>query len=71
MIRLTIDDESRALSAWANAEVLYVGEDVIYAPQWATHVWKAPDGHLYYAKGSDLLFMSASESGPDRLKELY
>lgn len=32
MTRLTIDDESRALSACANAEVLYVGEDVIFAP---------------------------------------
>lgn len=71
MIRLTIDDEARALSAWAHAETLYVGEDVIFAPRWATHVWKASDGHLYYANGSDLLFMATSESGPDRLKELY
>lgn len=71
MIRLTIDDEARALSAWANAEVLYVGEDVIFAPRWATHVWLAPDGRLYYVNDSDLSFMGTSESGPDRLKELY
>lgn len=71
MIQLTIDDEDRALSAWAHTEVLYVGEDVILAPQWATHVWKAPDGHLYYVRDRDLLFMGTSESGPDRLKELY
>lgn len=71
MIRLTIDDESRALSAWAHADVLYVGEDVIYAPRWAVNVWLAPDGHLYYVNGSDTLFMSDSESAPDRLKELY
>lgn len=71
MIRLIIDDEACALSAWAHAEVLYAGEDVIYAPRWATHVWKAPDGHLYYVRDSDLSFMGASESGPDRLKELY
>ena len=71
MIRLTIDDEAKALSAWAHAETLHVGEDVIFAPLWATHVWKASDGHLYYAGGSDLLFMGTSKSGPDRLKELY
>ena len=53
MIRLTIDDESRALSAWAHAEVLYVGVDVIYAPHWAACVWLAPDGHLYYVNNSD------------------
>ena len=70
MIRLTIDDEARALSEWAHAEVLYVGEDVIYAPRWATHVWKALEGHLYYVRDSDLVFMGTSESGPDRLKEL-
>ncbi len=33
MIRLTVDDEARALSAWAHAEVLYVGEDIIFAPK--------------------------------------
>lgn len=71
MIRLTLDDESRALSAWKHAEVLYVGEDVIYCPRWATHVWKAEDGRLYFVNGHDLTFMSASESSPDRLKELY
>lgn len=54
MIRLTIDDEARALSAWAHAETLYVGEDVIFAPRWATHVWLAPDGHLYFVSDSDL-----------------
>lgn len=71
MIRLTIDDESRALSAWAHAEVLYVGEDVIFAPRWATHVWKGYDGRLYFANIRDVLYMSTSESDPDRLKELY
>lgn len=71
MIRLTIEDEARALSAWAHAETLYVGEDVMSTPQWATHVWLAPDGHLYYVKDSDLLVMGTSDSGPDRLKELY
>ena len=54
MIRLTIDDEARALSAWAHAEVLYVGEDVMFTPRWATHVWRAPGGHLYYVSNSDL-----------------
>ena len=71
MIRLTVDDEARALSAWSHAETLYVGEDVIFAPRWAVNVWLAPDGHLYYVNDSDLLFMGTSESGPDRLKELY
>ena len=71
MIRLTIDDEARALSAWAHAEVLYVGEDVIFAPRWATHVWAAYDGHLYFVADNDVLYMATSESGPDRLKELY
>lgn len=71
MIRLTTDDEARALSAWAHAETLYAGEDVIFAPRWATHIWLATDGHLYYVSDSDLLLMGTSESGPDRLKELY
>lgn len=71
MIRLTTDDEARALSAWAHAETLYVGEDVIFAPRWATCVWLATDGHLYYVSDSDLLLMGTSESSPDRLKELY
>ena len=71
MIPLTADDEARALSAWAHAKVLYVGEDIIFAPRWASHAWLASDGHLYLAKGSGLLFMGTSESGPDRLKELY
>lgn len=70
MIRLTVDDEARALSVWVHAKVLYVGEDVIFAPRWATHVWLASDGHLYFVNGHDLTFMSASESSPDRLKEL-
>lgn len=71
MIQLTIDDEARALSAWEHGGALYVGKDVIFAPHWATHVWLAPDGHLYFVNGRDLTFMSASESSPDRLKELY
>lgn len=69
MIRLTIDDESRALSAWAHAEVLYVGEDVIYAPRWAKHVWLAPDRHLYYVNGSDLANMPLGIAADTR--ELY
>lgn len=69
MIRLTIDDEARALSAWAHAETLYVGEDVIFAPRWATHVWKASDGHLYFAKGSDLAQMPLGIDADTR--ELY
>lgn len=36
MIQLTIDDESHAMSAWAHAETSYVGEDIIFAPRWAT-----------------------------------
>ena len=47
MIPLTADDEARALSAWAHAKVLYVGEDIIFAPRWASHAWLASDGHLY------------------------
>lgn len=69
MIRLTIDDEARALSAWANAEVLYVGEDVIFAPRWATHVWLALDGHLYYVNDSDLANMPPGVDADTR--ELY
>lgn len=69
MIRLTVDDEARALSAWAHAEVLYVGEDVIFAPKWATHVWRAPDGHLYYVSNSDLANMPLGVDADTR--ELY
>lgn len=69
MIRLTIDDESRALSAWAHANVLYVGEDVISAPRWAVKVWLAPDGHLYYVNDSDLANMPLGVSIDTR--ELY
>lgn len=69
MIRLTTDDESRALSAWAHAETLYVGEDVIYAPRWATRVWLAPDGHLYYVRDSDLANMPLGIDADTR--ELY
>lgn len=69
MIRLTIDDEARALSAWANAEVLYVGEDVIFAPRWATYVWLAPDGHLYYVNDSDMANMPLGIDADTR--ELY
>ena len=69
MIRLTIDDEARALLAWANAEVLYVGEDVIFAPRWATYVWYAPDGHLYYVNDSDLANMPLGVDADTR--ELY
>lgn len=69
MIRLTVDDEARALSAWANAETLYVGEDVIFAPRWAVCVWLAPDGHLYYVNDSDLAEMPLGIDADTR--ELY
>ena len=69
MIRLTVDDEARALSAWAHAEVLYVGEDVIFAPKWAVSVWLAPDGHLYYVSNSDLAQMPLGVDADTR--ELY
>jgi len=36
MIRLTVDDESRAMSTWPNKTALHVGVDVIYAPRWAS-----------------------------------
>lgn len=54
MMRLTSDDEARALSAWPHAEVLYVGEDVEFVPRWATHVWKSLDGRLYFVRDNDL-----------------
>lgn len=69
MIRLTIDDEARALSVWAHAETLYVGKDVIFAPRWATRVWLAPDGHLYYVSNSDLANMPLGVDADTR--ELY
>lgn len=69
MIRLTIDDEARALSAWAHADVLYVGEDVIFAPRWASHVWLASDGHLYYVNDDDLANMPLGIDADTR--ELY
>lgn len=70
MIRLTVDDEARALSAWKHAEVLYVGEDVIYCPRWAAYVWKSLDGHLYYVSKRDVARMALTTYA-DRLKELY
>lgn len=69
MIRLTVDDEARALTVWAHAETLYVGEDVIFAPRWATRVWHAPDGHLYYVSNSDLANMPLGVDADTR--ELY
>lgn len=69
MIRLTVDDEARALSAWAHAETLYVGEDVMFAPRWATRVWHAPDGHLYFVGPSDLVEMPLGINADTR--ELY
>lgn len=69
MIRLTIDDEARALSVWAHAGALYVGEDVIFAPRWATHVWLASDGHLYFVGPSDLAEMPLGIDADTR--ELY
>lgn len=70
MIRLTVDDESRALSAWASKTALHVGVDVIYAPRWATHVWLAPDGHLYYVNESDIAQMPSTIT-PERFKQLH
>lgn len=69
MIRLTIDDEARALSAWAHGEALYAGEDLIFAPRWSTHVWFAPDGHLYYVSDSDLANMPLGINADTR--EIY
>lgn len=69
MIRLTVDDEARALSAWAHVETLYVGKDVIFAPLWAMSVWLAPDGHLYYVSNSDLANMPLGVDADTR--ELY
>ena len=57
MIRLTVDDEANAMSAWSSKMALHVGVDVIYAPRWATHVWQAPDVHLYYVNESDIAQM--------------
>lgn len=70
MIRLTVDDEAHAMSAWASKTALHVGVDVIYAPRWATHVWQAPDGHLYYVNESDIAQMPLAVGG-HRLKQLH
>jgi len=70
MIRLTVDDESRAVSAWASKTALHVGVDVIYAPRWASHVWLAPDGPLYYVNESDIAQMPLAVGG-HRLKQLH
>ena len=70
MIRLTVDDESRAMSTWPNKTALHVGVDVIYAPRWATHVWQAPDGHLYYVNDSDIAQMPLTVT-PERFKQLH
>lgn len=69
MIRLTVDDESRAMSTWPNKAALHVGVDVVYAPLWATHVWQALDAHLYYVNGIDFAQMPLTAGG-DRLKQL-
>lgn len=71
MIRLTVDDEAHALSRWPNKTALHVGVgvDVIYAPRWATHVWQAPDGHLYYVNESDIAQMPLTIT-PERFKQL-
>lgn len=70
MIRLTVDDEARTMSTWPNKTALHVGVDVIYAPRWATHVWQAPDGHLYYVNESDIAQMPLAVGG-HRLKQLH
>lgn len=69
MIRLTVDDEPRAMSAWHSKTPLHVGLDVIYAPRWASHVWRAPDGHLYYVNEADIAQMPLTVDG-HRLKRL-
>jgi len=66
MIRLTVDDEARAMSAWPNKTALHV----VYAPRWASHVWQAPDGHLYYVNDSDLANMPLTIT-PERFKQLH
>ena len=63
MIRLTVDDEANAMSAWSSKMALHVGVDVIYAPRWATHVWQAPDVHLYYVNESDIAQMPLAVGG--------
>lgn len=65
MIRLTVDDESRAMSTWPNKTALHVGVDVIYAPR-----WQAPDGHLYYVNESDIAQMPLTVT-PERFKQLH
>ena len=69
MIRLTVDDEASAMSTWANKTALHVGVDVVYVPRWATHVWQAPGGHLYYVNESDITQMPLAVGG-HRLKRL-
>lgn len=69
MIRLAVDDEAHAMSAWASKMALHVGVDVIYAPRWASHVWQAPDGYLYYVNESDIAQMPLTVGG-HRLKRL-
>lgn len=69
MIRLTVDDESHALSAWPNKTTLHVGVDVIYAPRWASYVWQALDGHLYYVSDADIAQMTLAVGG-QRIKRL-
>lgn len=70
MIRLTVDDESRAMCAWASKTALHVGVDVIYVPRWASHVWQAPDGHLYCVNEGDIAQMPLAVGG-HRLKQLH
>lgn len=70
MIRLTVDDESRAMSTWPNKMGLHVGVDMIYAPRWASHVWQAPDGHLYYVNEGDIAQMPLTVT-PERFKQLH
>ena len=70
MIRLTVDDEAHVMSAWASKTALHVGVDVIYAPRWATHVWQAPDGHLYCVNEGDIAQMPLTIT-PERFKRLH
>ena len=58
------------MSTWPNKTALHVGTDVVYAPRWATHVWQAPDGHLYYANESDIAQMPLTIT-PERFKQLH
>ena len=70
MIRLTVDDEAHAMSTWPTKTALHVGVEVIYAPRWASNIWQAPDGHLYYVSEADIAQMPLTIT-PERFKQLH